>query len=269
MHAMIITLPNIVFTGFRKFFLCINIIMTGVRMGKLADEKTLELNITHELLSGAGIGAFGFTQDEENKLSGGDVLFPCSIPLILQFKAPFQGVDNIWGDFHLNSNKNRNQHMMLHAWSQSGLCKAVYVFPLIITDIFLTSNFGNLLDFSEAIDADWITDSHNWDKPHRITVRKNFSFQVHSEESNGEGYPARKLIDYLNKNKLTVQSDRPISKYLPMLIEKMERTAKQFKIFGGSEHTLYIMATTKRREEVGYLALPIVIKGLENEVTFT
>jgi hypothetical protein len=235
-------------------------------MGKLADEKTLELNITHELLSGADIeGAFGFTQEEENRLSGGDVLFPCSIPLILQFKAPFQGVDNVWGDFHLNSNKNKNQHMMLHAWAESGLCKAVYVFPLIVTDNFLTANFGNLLNFTQAMDANLITGSHNWDKAHRFTMHKNFSFQVHSERSDGKGYPAKKLIDYLKENKLNVQSDRPISKYLPLLLEKMEYTAKEYKIFGGSEHTLYIIATTKRREKVGYLSLPVIIKGIDKK----
>lgn len=240
-------------------------------MGKLADEKTLELNITHELLTGAGIGCFGFTQQEEARLSGGDVLFPCSTPLILQYKSPYQGTDNVLGKFYLNTNTGRNQHMMLHCWSESGLCRAIYVFPLIITDNFLTSNFGHLLDFSQAVDANMLTGGLNWDRYHKIIMRQNCDFEVYSETFEGKGFPAKKLIEYLEERKWVLKSDEPMSKYIPRLIKKMENDVKRAKITGKSEHTLYIMATDRKREKVGYLSLPILINGLEKgiEVTFT
>jgi len=234
-------------------------------MGKLADEKTLELNITHELLSSAGVGCFGFTQDEESKLSGGDVVFPYSIPLILQYKSPFDGTDNVVGKFYLNKNKNKNQHMMLHCWSQSGLCRAVYVFPLIISDNFLTANFGHLLDYSQAVDAEMLTGTLNWDEHHWIEMHQNCNFRVHSEIFKGKGFPAKNLIEHFNSDKSHIESNQPFSEYIPKLIEKMESDVKRAKIYGKSEHTLYIKATNKNRTKFGFLSLPILINGLERK----
>jgi len=46
--------------------------------GRLVNEKNLELNITHEGMSIAGVGAFGFTQRQESRI-GADVFFPFKV----------------------------------------------------------------------------------------------------------------------------------------------------------------------------------------------
>ena len=91
--------------------------------GRLVNEKTLELNITHEGMSNAGIGVFGFTQQQESRI-GADVLFPYGNPFILQFKAAKAGVDGRWARFRVNNNKRKNQHLALDAISRSGFCDA-------------------------------------------------------------------------------------------------------------------------------------------------
>ena len=99
--------------------------------GRLVNEKTLELNITHEGMSNAGIGVFGFTQQQESRI-GADVLFPYGRPFILQFKAAKSGEDGRWARFRVNNNKRKNQHQALDAIARSGLCDAYYAFPLIV-----------------------------------------------------------------------------------------------------------------------------------------
>ena len=198
-------------------------------MGRLANEKTLELNISHELLSGSGIGAIGFTQDQES-IAGGDVLFPCSIPMILQFKAPKNGRDSLWGKFEVNNNKHKNQHMVLHELAQSGLCRALYIFPLIITDQFLTRNFGHLLDFTCGIDANMITQRHNWNnQSHNVIIEQNYNYQVWSEKSVGKGFPARQLISFLKDSIFNIRYEVPISEYIPSLLRSLIQQLRKLK----------------------------------------
>jgi hypothetical protein len=123
--------------------------------------KRLELNITHEGMIRAGIGVIGFTQQQESKI-GSDVLYPCTKPFIVQFKAAKGGVDNSSATFYVNNNKRMNQHRALDAISNSGLCEAYYAFPLIVSNAFLATNFGNLLGFTVMVKAQKLTGTLNW-----------------------------------------------------------------------------------------------------------
>jgi hypothetical protein len=243
-------------------------------MGKLANEKTLELNITHELLSSAGIGAYGSTQDQES-ISGADVYFPCSVPIVLQYKAAKKGLDSYWGKFSVNSNQEKNQHMVLHRLSQSGIVRAFYVFPLISSDFFLMANFGHLLDFTCAVDAHMITRNLRWyKKEHKVIMAKSHRFKVKSEdEFEATGFSARKIVDILEKSKYDVKFDLPISKFVPDLIKRLNKSVQEAKIYGNSEHTIYVIATNQTRNKFRYLALSARITGLsertDEKIIFT
>lgn len=93
-------------------------------MGRLANEKTLELNLTHELMTNNNIGSIGFTQKQE-ALTAADVMFPCSTPVILQYKATKSGVDGLWAEFSINNNQQKNQHQVLDALDRNGLCQGI------------------------------------------------------------------------------------------------------------------------------------------------
>jgi hypothetical protein len=169
---------------------------------RLVNEKTLELNITHEGMSLAGVGTFGFTQQLESKI-GADVLFPYPKPFILQFKAAKVGVDGLWAKFYVNNNKLKNQHRVLDAIARTGICDALYAFPLILSDPFLTSNFGNLLNFTCMIDSKRLTGNLNWvGQSHIVEVYNNCRFKVRSSgEVFGEGFSAKQFFDKIAKER--------------------------------------------------------------------
>ncbi len=73
-------------------------------MNPYVNEKTLELNITHELMTALNATAVGFTQSEEY-WNGADVKLysPLRYVLILQYKASKSGSDRGQCSFLLNS----------------------------------------------------------------------------------------------------------------------------------------------------------------------
>lgn len=230
-------------------------------MGRLANEKTLELNITHELMT--NVGSIGFTQDQES-LTGADVMFPCGIPIILQYKATKAGADGIWGKFFLNNNQHKNQHQVLNELDKSGLCRAFYVFPLIASDSFLTCNFGRLLDFTCIVDASILTGRLNWQqKEHSVIIQNNYNFIVHSESFEGHGYSAKKLQEIIREQNLNRGYDIPVTKFVEHLLKKFDKIVTEANIFGRSEHTLIVPARIGRKQQLRYLQLPILMKGKE------
>jgi hypothetical protein len=232
---------------------------------KLVNEKTLELNITHEGMSRIGIGVIGFIQNQESKI-GADVLFPCGKPFIIQYKSPKKGVDNSSASFQINNNMWRNQHRALDAISRSGLCEAFYAFPLVISNNFLIANFGNLLNFTCMVDAQKLTGKLNWiDKTHIVDIQKGCGFSVRSENIvTGEGFSAKDFFQHKAEEiKNQVRDERKISKYIGNLIERMEQTVKQAGIIGQSEHTITLIETDIDHKLYGYLQLPVCIRGLK------
>ena len=235
--------------------------------GRLVNEKTLELNITHEGMSSAGIGVFGFTQQQESRI-GADVLFPYSRPFILQFKAAKSGLDGIWARFRVNNNKKKNQHQALDAIARSGLCDAYYAFPLIMSDAFLTSNFGDLLNFTCMVDASRLTGNLNWiNQTHAVIVRQNCDFTVSSSEVvEGEGISAKQFFDGTHEERESrINEDTKLSDFVRNLIERLDQTVKKARVYGQSEHTLIVIGIDIRKQQLGYLQLPVRIKGLQEE----
>ena len=235
--------------------------------GRLVNEKTLELNITHEGMSSAGIGVFGFTQKQESRV-GADVLFPFSKPFILQFKAAKSGVDGIWARFRVNNNKKKNQHQVLDVIARSGLCDAYYAFPLIVGDAFLTSNFGNLQNFTCMIDATRLTGNLNWvNQAHSVIVQQNCGFTVRSsEEVKGEGITAKQFFDKITEEKETKpRMETKLAGFVKNLIKSLDHVVQESGIYGQSEHTLVVMGTDIIAKRLGYLQLPVRIKGLQED----
>jgi len=247
-----------------SFFPKMVLIVLLVKMGRLANEKTLELNITHELMTGTVTGSIGFTQNQES-LTGADVLFPCCKPIVLQFKATKSGRDGLWAKFSINNNKWKNQHQVLDAIDKSGLCRAFYVFPLVVSDSFLTSNLGRLLNVTCAVDASMLTGNLNWQKQeHSVIMHNNYNFTVRSpEEFDGEGFPARKLLEFFGEGEFKPNEALPVSKFIKQLVRRLDRTVQDAEIFGNSEHTIIVKASDVKRRKIGYLQLPVIIKGKE------
>lgn len=231
---------------------------------RLVNEKTLELNITHEGMLNAGVGGvFGFTQQQESRI-GADVFFPLARPLILQFKAARRGVDGAWARFQVNNNEGRNQHRALDGLARSGLVDARYAFPLIVGDAFLTSHFGSLMNFTCLIEATRLTGNLNWiGQTHTVEVQNNCGFTVRSVgEVKGEGVSAKQFFDNMLKKKEEEPGEKNLSEFVKDLIKKMDDVVQKSKIYGQSEHTLIIVGTDGDEKHHGYLQLPIRVKGL-------
>jgi hypothetical protein len=237
--------------------------------GGLVNEKTLELNITHERMVAGQIGAFGFTQQQEI-LTGGDAFFPCARPQIIQFKAAKSGVDNSVARFYINNNTNRNQHRALHSIDVGGFCDAVYAFPLIVTHSFLTSSFGRFSNFTHMVHARQITGNLNWhNTTHSVEVFQNGRFVVRSSETvEGQCFSARKFFEILvNEAKgeeKQVDEERDFPNYVKKLTAKLDDTVRKAGIVGDSDHTLLILGKN-HSEQYGYLQLYLRIKGLKEE----
>jgi hypothetical protein len=236
-------------------------------MPGLVNEKTLELNITHEGLTNVGIGVIGLTQQQESRI-GADVFYPCARPFVIQFKAAKEGIDNSSATFYVNNNKLRNQHRALDAIARSGVCEAYYAFPLVVSDVFLATNFGSLLDFTVMVDAQRLTGTLNWfDKTHRVEIQANGRFEVSSEgKVTGEGFSAKQFFEKKAKERQKqLEENRRMSEYINGLVEQMEQVVKEAKIVGQSEHTITFIGTGRDEKHQGYLQLPVLIRGLEKK----
>lgn len=215
----------------------------------------------------AGIGVIGFTQQQESRI-GADVLYPCTRPFIIQFKAAKEGADNSSATFYVNNNKRMNQHRALDVIARSGVCEAYYAFPLIISDGFLTTNFGSLLGFTVMVEAQKLTGALNWiDITHSVEAQANGQFTVSSEEKvTGKGFSAKEFFQNKSKERKDRQGNGiKMAEYLPSFIESMEHTVKDAGIVGQSEHTVTLIGTDISGEHLGYLQLPVRIRGLKKE----
>lgn len=246
--------------------------------GGLVNEKTLELNITHEGMSAVQIGAFGFTQQQE-LLTGEMFFFPCARPLIIQFKAAKSGIDNSTAKFYINNNVHKNQHLTLCSIGTSGLCDATYAFPLIVTHSFLTSNFGKFLDFTQMVHAHQLTGHLNWhNETHGVEVLHSGRFMVRSQGTvEGYCFPARKFFEKLAKEakegEKQVDTEENFPEYVKGLTRNLDNTVKEAGIVGDSEHTLLILGKNRSGTRLGYIQLYLRIKGQKKEerekVSFT
>jgi hypothetical protein len=198
---------------------------------RLANEKTIELNVTHEIMGTLGVGAIGFTQQMEAEI-GADVLIPCGTPFIIQYKASKSGQDGVEARFKINNNSNRTQHRALDAISRSGLCDAHYAFPLVVTDGHFVRNQGRLLPLTIFVEAHLLTDSVHlkglgwFNSTHAVTIRHGGSFAIRSKESGfGEGLVGDVFLRRLRKRIHEPRSERHklTDRSVNAMIKDMER----------------------------------------------
>lgn len=246
---------------------------TGNRF--LVTEKSLELNITHELMSSLGVGAIGFNTQQE-KIVGADVWLPLRVPLIFQFKRPWEGTDFNDAEFEINNNKHNTQHPVLDVLSRSNLCDAYYVFPLIIHNREFVLSFGVLSDNSVYVPPSWITDSvnprpRNWMRtPHEVTVLSSRNFTVASaNKGSGQGLSKEQLLERIKERVLHDRTKKPqladqhsepednTLNHIEESIRKMETTIRESDIMTRTEHTLTYILESKSRATRSYLSIPV------------
>jgi hypothetical protein len=233
-------------------------------MNPYVNEKTLELNITHELMSRYNATAVGFTQNEEYT-SGADVeLFrPLQQVLVLQFKAPKSGRDNKYCTFLLNSNTNNNQHLSLHMLAQSNLVDVQYCFPIIRTNKFLSNNHGSLLLYCPRIDPRLITQNKNWNIPHSIKIDIDGTFIVRSNdhfsgEFNKDQTDIKKMREKLNMMKPL--EEEKMGDFINDTLRKLSSYLLKNNIQGWTEHN-FIFFSKNDEGKIKYLQLTTRLKG--------
>jgi hypothetical protein len=232
-------------------------------MNPYVNEKTLELNITHELMTALNATAVGFTQSEEY-WNGADVKLysPLGYVLILQYKASKSGSDRRQCSFLLNSNKNNNQHLSLHMLAQSNLMDVKYCFPIIRTNQFLANNQGSLLTYSPRIDPILITGNKNWNISHSITVDVIGTFTVHSEDDyNGE---FKNNLNDVKIIKEKLQGLKPLEETMSVFIENILNESETYlyksNLKGSVEHN-FIFFSKNDKGNIGYFQLTARLKG--------
>lgn len=232
---------------------------------RLVNEKTLELNITHELMNLIGVQAYGLTQQEE-AMFGGDVTFyPISgNPILIQYKATRKGNDGSNGIFNLNNNKRKNQHILLDMIERSSMIDTYYFLPLIINDNFLINNFGNLLNYTEIYLPSQFTGNLNWiNKEHKVDIDNAGNYTVHSEKFSGYGEKKEELIGKI-KTKIHRSSviKKDYSEYIEDIIMTLEEQIKEEKIQGQCEHT-FIFLGKNENNDIRYFQMPIRLRGTD------
>jgi len=241
-------------------------------MRRLVNEKTLELNITHELMNHLNVQIFGLTPNFDEPLVGADIEYfsPIGTKYIIQFKAAKGGADGQHGEFNINSNPKRDQHEILDMIAKAGIVQARYLFPLIVTDNFLINNFGRLLLHTIPIEAGNITGNINWKGiPHEIEVWNNGVFQVNSPTSHiGE---TDSINDFINEIRAGLEKpdaiQMTIQEYILKTINQIESLLSENKIIGDREHTFIFFGKHKDTGEMGYCQIPIWIQGITRETS--
>lgn len=239
---------------------------------RLVNEKTLELNISHELMKILGVQIFGFTLQEEGSF-GGDISFypPLGNPLLIQYKRTRSGIDGINGKFEINNNRRKNQHLILDMISRSGMVDTYYFFPLIISDNFLTLNFGRLLEHTIIIEASNITGNLNWrDTAHKIEVNNDGTFSVFSNGNEGDsGIKISTFLEVIKKKLYDSKIiDMKFNEYIISTISRLEELARSEKIIGQSEHTFLFFGRNNDTNDIRYIQIPIMIRGYSDYAQF-
>jgi hypothetical protein len=167
-------------------------------------EKTLELNITAELLEyyrmfdskcyfkGLTLREEGIQAYDGALMRGGSVLGV----LFFQYKALKKGISYFW----INNNRNRDQHNIL--LNLALMPRSVfYVFPLFMTDQDVANRSPNLLQETYFVDVRDIGPlTPQW---HRVEIdTTNLQATVYSEPKKVKLIPGRRMTEILKETDL-------------------------------------------------------------------
>jgi len=173
---------------------------------RLANEKTLELNITHQLLVNYRKSfAIGTTLGEEGRIGTDSTIRTPFRAIMFQYKAsnPSKGSDGADAFFSINNNyPKRDQHVKLHKLSRSlGSACVFYAFPLVITDGYFQSNASNLIPSTVFVDVSTMPQFHKG-IPHRIKVLSNGTYQIFSDVYEGRGISGEDFVKNVRSGKI-------------------------------------------------------------------
>jgi len=82
----------------------------------------------------------------------------------------------------------------------------------------------------------------------------------------GEAFPAKQFFEKKAKeSENNRNNERRMSEYIRDFIERAEDAVEKAGIVGQSEHTITLIGTDINGEYLGYLQLPIRVRGLKKE----
>lgn len=80
-----------------------------------------------------------------------------------------------------------------------------------------------------------------------------------------EGFSAKQFFEKKAKEREKQFEERRMSECINDIIEQMEHVVREAQIFGKSEHTITFIGTDIDKKHLGYLQLPVLIRGLEKK----
>jgi len=196
---------------------------------RIANERTLELNITHQLLSlYSGSFAVGATQEFESKTGVDSGIRTTPYRAILfQYKAsnPRKGTDGVEAHFLINNNKRKDQHVKLHRLAERFRNAAFYGFPLVVSDPYFQANASSLIPVTVFIGVDRLP-RFSEGNPHRIKVFSNGAYIVCSEPHEGRGITGEEFIAALKTRDVGIPVEHG-KQSLVSFIEKLDHACRE------------------------------------------
>lgn len=200
-------------------------------------EKTLELNITTELVSqfrnrGYQTTTFGLTLQQE-LIEGYDssIYVNNYYAILIQYKAGRYRPTRRYYTFYINNNSTRDQHTRLLS-NNSLSANAYYAFPLITTPMDVIRYSGSIIERTVFVPSNWIGILNPPNRAPRITIDEStLTPIVHNQHKKLEYLKGEKFIDYIiQKEKITLHELIDIIKSLE--ISKFSRAHMRIICFG-------------------------------------
>jgi hypothetical protein len=235
----------------------------------MVNEKTLELNITHELMSSLNANVLAPSTRAERRFPA-DVALLTNTPMIIQYKAPKRGIDGQAATFEINNNTRNTQHRSLDALSRIPNPWTIrYGFPLVVTNGYLIDSLGSLSRDTQWLSPSQITDSvqniqnpgvrNRWlRQPHEINVNSGGGFAVFSSnKGEGKASPTESLVQEVSRK---IRESQPVSspevtleKQVEQTIDRMEEVLTEHDLGSRTEHTINFFARNQRTGQLSYV----------------
>lgn len=197
---------------------------------KLLNEKSLELNISHELLNlFTSSYSVGVTLQDESKIGVDSWLKAPYLALFFQYKASYRGVDGQTAFFNINSNHPYyDQHVTLKHFSNFFPDSVFYVFPLAVTDNYFRQVAGNLTPVTIFQDLDTMPTVLPG-SPHRMEVFANGSYVLHSERKESKGTMGEDFVKKMIERQIGYDVGANKEDF-DKFFDKVKKCCREFKI---------------------------------------
>ena len=197
---------------------------------KLLNEKSLELNISHELLNlFTSSYSVGVTLQDETNIGVDSWLKTPYLAFFFQYKAPYRGVDGKTAFFRINSNRpHYDQHVTLKHFANFFPNAVFYVFPLAITDNYFRQVAGNLTSVTIFPVLDTLPTVLPGN-PHRMEVFADGSYVFHSEKKEEKGMTGKEFVEKMKERQVGYNvgtSEEDFDKFF----DEVKKCCREFKI---------------------------------------